>query len=59
MAAVLTALQQLVDPMHLGVPAALWLACLVLVGGTSYAGAAFVTGAMPTEWLARWSNRKA
>jgi hypothetical protein len=55
----LTALQQLVDPTHLGVPAAQWLACLVLLGGTSYACAALVTGAVPAEWLARLPNRKA
>jgi len=59
MAAMLTALQQLVDPADFGVPAALWLACLVLLGGASYAGAALVTGAVPAEWLARLPNRKA
>ena len=59
MAAMLTALQHLVDPAHFGVPAALWLACLVLLGGASYAAAALVTGAVPAEWLARLSNRKA
>ena len=53
MAAVLITLQKIVDPAHLGVPAALWLACLVLLGGMSYAGAAFVTGAMPAAWLVR------
>ena len=53
MAAVLITLQKIVDPAHLGVPAALWLACLVLVGGMSYAGAAFVTGAVPARgWRA-------
>ena len=59
MAAVLITLQKIVDPAHLGVPAALWLACLVLLGGMSYAGAAFVTGAVPAAWLVRLPNRKA